>query len=165
MSDLLPLLVSHLAELLSARDWKLATAESCTGGWVAKILTDGAGSSDWFERGLVTYSDGAKVDLLGVSADSLAEHGAVSEAVAREMVIGALSHSRAQVALAITGIAGPGGGSAEKPVGTVWLAWLVEGGEPLVERRRFLGGRDAVRRQSVELALQGMVDLLTRSSA
>ena len=119
MNTALPL----LAQQLLARHWMMATAESCTGGLIAAACTDLAGSSAWFERGLVTYSNEAKTELLGVPAELIAQHGAVSEAVARAMAAGALARSQAQVAVAVTGVAGPGGGSASKPVGTVWLAW------------------------------------------
>ena len=134
-----------------------AAAESCTGGWVAKLITDIAGSSAWFDRGFVTYSNEAKQDLLGVQAATLAAHGAVSEATAREMAAGALTHSRADLAVAITGIAGPGGGSAEKPVGTVWLAWGRRGAEPEAVCHHFEGDRGAVRAQAAAEALRGLI--------
>src|SRR5512135_3018157 len=121
--DTLSMLAMQVGAGLKARGLMLATAESCTGGWVAQAVTAIAGSSDWFDRGFVTYSDAAKQEMLGVSAGTLGRHGAVSEHTAREMAAGALAHSRAQVALAITGIAGPGGGSSEKPVGMVCFAW------------------------------------------
>jgi len=145
---------------LRGKGLMLATAESCTGGWVAQAVTSVAGSSDWFERGFVTYSDTAKQEMLGVSARTLATHGAVSEETAREMARGALSHSHAQVALAITGIAGPGGGSPEKPVGMVCFAWAVTGGKLVVQTLHFKGDRESVRRQSVIAALQGVLALL-----
>jgi len=141
----------------------LATAESCTGGWVAKCCTDIPGSSRWFERGLVTYSDVAKQELLGVKAATLARHGAVSEAVAVEMVRGLLHRSRADVGVAVTGIAGPDGGSPGKPVGTVWFAWGRRIGRRIVvrtERRRFRGDREQVRRRSVLRALSGVLEQL-----
>ncbi|MGH8369528.1 MAG: CinA family protein, partial [Gammaproteobacteria bacterium] len=116
-------LAEQLARRLLERGLKLACAESCTGGWIAKCLTDIAGSSDWFERGFVTYSNSAKQDALGVSAETLSMHGAVSEQSVREMAVGVLRHSQAQVAVAVSGIAGPTGGSADKPVGTVWIGW------------------------------------------
>lgn len=145
-----------LAEALLARNWTLALAESCTGGGIAAACTDLAGSSRWFERGFVTYSNAAKQELLGVHADTLQAHGAVSEAVVREMAAGALEHSRADLALSVSGIAGPDGGSVQKPVGTVWfgLAWR-EDGELRVEARQalFAGDRAAVRRQAVAFAL------------
>ena len=137
-----------LAAQLSRRNQLLATAESCTGGWLAKVCTDRAGSSGWFERGFVTYSNAAKRELLGVQAETLARHGAVSRETVLEMVAGALAHSHAHWALAISGIAGPGGGSAEKPVGTVWFAWGGPGGWQLAREARFEGNRDAVREQA-----------------
>jgi nicotinamide-nucleotide amidase len=153
-------LARRLGERLLARGWMAATAESCTGGWIAKTLTDIAGSSAWFDRGFVTYTNEAKRDLLGVGAGTLAAHGAVSEATVREMVAGALARSRATVAVAVSGIAGPSGGSADKPVGTVWLAWGQPGGTIRAEHRRFDGDREAVRRQAVARAIQGLDDLL-----
>lgn len=154
-------LAAEVGERLAAVGMMLATAESCTGGWVAKSLTDIAGSSAWLDRGFVTYSNAAKVEMLGVSPATLEAHGAVSEAVALEMVRGALQHSRAQVALAITGIAGPGGGTSEKPVGTVWLAWGREGGEAIARCEHLAGDRGQVRAQSVRAALAGVLSLLS----
>ncbi len=145
---------------LLARGWQLAAAESCTGGWIAKLITDRAGSSQWFDRGFVTYSNAAKRDMLGVPETTLHEHGAVSEATVAAMVDGALHHSAARVALAVSGIAGPDGGSTEKPVGTVWFAWGVTDAQPVTERCCFAGDRDAVRRQAVAHALRGVIDLL-----
>jgi nicotinamide-nucleotide amidase len=153
-------LAEKVAAALIARRAMLTTAESCTGGWVSEVLTAIAGSSAWFERGFVTYSNAAKEEMLGVRAETLAQHGAVSEPVAREMALGALVHSHASVALAVTGIAGPSGGSAEKPVGTVCFAWAGAGRPARVETRRLPGDREAVRRQSVERALQGVLELL-----
>ena len=138
----------------------IATAESCSGGWVAKCLTDIAGSSGWFERGFVTYSNAAKQELLGVPAALLLSHGAVSEPTALAMAQGALQHSQAGVALALSGIAGPGGAVPGKPVGTVCFAWCEDGGRSRVETRRFAGDRDAVRRQAVARALSGLLELL-----
>jgi len=157
-------LVQRIAERLAARGALLATAESCTGGWAAQALTALAGSSSWFERGFVTYSNAAKEEMLGVRAETLARHGAVSEEAAREMALGALSRSRASVAFAITGIAGPSGGSAAKPVGTICLAWALKGGAPRSETRHFAGDREAVRRQAVERALAGVLELLDDGS-
>ena len=159
-SDTLTTLATLVGAKLRAKGLMLTTAESCTGGWVAQAVTTVAGSSDWFERGFVTYSDAAKQEMLGVSARTLAAHGAVSEETAREMAIGALAHSRAQVALAITGIAGPGGGSPEKPLGMVCFAWAMKGGAVSAETRQFKGDRESVRRQSVIAALQGVLELL-----
>ncbi len=142
---------------LRERSLTLATAESCTGGWVAQIVTHTGGSSAWFERGFVTYSNEAKMEMLGVAPATLAASGAVSEETAREMAAGALTNSRAGVALAITGIAGPTGGSPEKPVGTVCFAWCRRGEAPESEWRHFDGDREAVRRQSAIFALEGLL--------
>ena len=138
----------------------LATAESCTGGMIAAACTDLAGASDWFERGFVTYSNAAKVQCLGVPAELIETHGAVSEPVARAMAQGAVAHSAAQVALAVTGVAGPTGGSADKPVGTVWFGWQVQGATHS-ELRRFAGDRAAVRAQTVRHALARLARLLS----
>ncbi|WCM95252.1 CinA family protein [Acidovorax sp. NCPPB 2350] len=137
----------------------LATAESCTGGLIAGACTDLAGSSRWFERGFVTYSNAAKTELLGVPAALIEAHGAVSEPVARAMAEGAVRHSRAQVALAVTGVAGPSGGSADKPVGTVWFGWCVEGAT-VSEQRHFQGDRAAVRAGATGHALSRLAGLL-----
>lgn len=147
------------ARLKSARAL-LVTAESCTGGWVAQALTSVPGSSDWFERGFVTYSDDAKRELLGVRPDTLSRHGAVSEETAREMARGALERSPGTLALAVTGIAGPGGGSAAKPVGMVCFAWALKGGAVRSETCHFSGDRESVRRQSVAHVLQGVLKAL-----
>ncbi len=149
-------IVEELAAALLARGWLLATAESCTGGLIAGACTDLAGSSHWFERGFVSYSNAAKTELLGVPAELIAQHGAVSEPVARAMARGAVAHARAQVAVAVTGVAGPGGGSADKPVGTVWFGWQLPG-RTETECRRFDGDRAAVRAQTVAHALAGLV--------
>ncbi len=154
-----PALVAQAAELLQDKRWQLATAESCTGGMIAAACTDLAGSSAWFERGFVTYSNDAKTEQIGVDAALIVAHGAVSEAVARAMAEGALAHSHAQVSLAVTGVAGPGGGSADKPVGTVWFGWSV-GGRVRTERRRFEGDRAAVRSATVQHSMQTLVQLL-----
>ena len=155
-------LVARLADALRARAERLATAESCTGGLIAAACTDLAGSSDWFERGLVSYSNEAKTELLGVDAALIGAHGAVSEPVARAMAAGALAHSRADWAVAVTDIADPGGGSVEKPVGLVWLAWCRRGGEPQAERHVFPGDRAAVRGATVVRALEGLVERIPR---
>jgi nicotinamide-nucleotide amidase len=152
-------LCSELARLLRAKQWLLATAESCTGGLIAAACTDLAGSSDWFERGFVTYSNPSKVEMLGVAAPLIASHGAVSEAVARAMAQGALQRARAQVCVAVTGVAGPGGGSADKPVGTVWFAWGLPAGV-MSEVQHFAGDRAAVRAATVQHALNRLVTLL-----
>ena len=159
-SDTLTTLATLVGAKLKAQGVMFAAAESCTGGWVAQTVTAIAGSSDWFDRGFVTYSDAAKQEMLGVSARTLASHGAVSEETAREMATGALAHSRAQVAVAITGVAGPGGGSLEKPVGMVCFAWAVKDRAPGAQTRHFKGNRESVRRQSVIFALQGTLELL-----
>ncbi len=159
-SDTLTTLATLVGARLRAKGMMLATAESCTGGWVAQAITAVGGSSEWFERGFVTYSDAAKQEMLGVSARTLAAHGAVSEQTAREMAAGALAHSRAQVALAVTGIAGPTGGSPEKPLGMVCFAWALNGGAVSAVTQRFDGDRDSVRRQSVIAALQGVLESL-----
>ncbi|MFA7268797.1 MAG: nicotinamide-nucleotide amidase [Sterolibacterium sp.] len=138
----------------------LACAESCTGGWASELITATAGSSGWFDRGFVTYSNAAKQEMLGVREATLASHGAVSEETAREMALGALAHSHAQVALAITGIAGPEGGSPGKPVGTVCFAWCRDKGAVISETRCFSGNRESIRRQAVIASLQGLLSLL-----
>ena len=153
-------LAARAGRRLQRAEAMLVTAESCTGGWVAQSVTAIAGSSAWFERGFVTYSNAAKQELLGVSQKTLRKHGAVSEETAREMAAGALKRSRGTVALAVTGIAGPGGGSADKPVGTVCFAWVTKGRPPHSETRRFRGGRETVRRRSVVRALEGVLELL-----
>jgi nicotinamide-nucleotide amidase len=148
-----------LGAALKAQGLKLATAESCTGGWVAMALTAIPGSSEWFERGYVSYSNEAKREDLGVAEQTLRRHGAVSEQVACEMAAGALKRARAQVALAITGVAGPTGGTADKPVGLVCFAWA-HGSKITSETRRFDGDRESVRRQSVLHALERATELL-----
>lgn len=152
-------LITQLADALQTKGWMLATAESCTGGWIAKVCTDMAGSSAWFERGFVTYSNAAKQDMLDVQAATLANNGAVSEAVTAEMAAGALSHSRAQVAVSVSGIAGPGGGTPTKPVGTVCFGWAMENGTTRTETCHFDGDREAVRQQSVEHALRTLLQM------
>ncbi len=142
--------------LLQRGEW-LAVAESCTGGWLAQVLTAIAGSSTWFERGFVSYANVAKVEMLGVPEGTLARHGAVSEATARAMAHGALAHSQADWSVAITGIAGPGGGTPDKPVGTVCFAWAWRDGGCQAKTVCFAGDRQAVRRQSVAFALDGLL--------
>ena len=156
---LVPELCGQLADLLLNKGWLLATAESCTGGLISAACTDLAGSSHWFERGFVSYSNEAKSELLGVDTTLIAAHGAVSEAVARAMAQGAITHSRARVAVAVTGVAGPTGGSRAKPVGTVWFGFMVDG-RLSSERQRFDGDRAAVRSATVRHALQRLVQLL-----
>lgn len=155
-------LANKLGQLLCARNWKITTAESCTGGLIAGALTDVSGSSSWFEQGVVTYSNEAKQKLLGVASTVFEEHGAVSEACVLSMARGALLASGADMSVSVSGVAGPGGGSAEKPVGTVWLAWAYNGrveAEPYV----FAGQRDAVRMQAVVSALHGSIQRLERT--
>ena len=156
----MPATIEQLATVLTERQLLLATAESCTGGLIAAACTDLAGSSLWFERGFVSYSNAAKHELLGVPEALIAQHGAVSEAVARAMAQGALSHARAQVAVAVTGVAGPSGGSAAKPVGTVWFGFATPAGLTS-EVRRFDGDRAAVRRATVQHAIDRLVALLS----
>ena len=155
-------LAAQVGKLLKSHGLLLATAESCTGGGVAQAITEVAGSSAWFERGFVTYSNLAKQQMLGVTEATLKQHGAVSEAVVREMVAGALKNSTAQVALSVSGIAGPDGGTADKPVGTVWFAWGIKDGETLAQRHQLGGNRAEVRSQAVHFALQGVVNLLNK---
>jgi nicotinamide-nucleotide amidase len=146
---------------LLAQAQTLATAESCTGGWIAKTVTDVAGSSAWFDCGITAYSYEAKEALLGVRPETLLKFGAVSEETALEMVSGALTHSGASIAVAVTGIAGPGGGTTDKPVGTVWIAWKRRGHYPLMECFHFEGDRDDVRRATVAASLEGLLKILT----
>ena len=153
-------LAARVGAALLADRLKLATAESCTGGWVSQCLTAIAGSSAWFERGFVTYSNTAKQEMLGVPEASLEAHGAVSQPVAVAMAEGALRHSRADWAVSITGIAGPDGGSAEKPVGTVCFAWSSRNAGTTTETRHFAGDRPAVRAQSVAYVLAGLLERL-----
>lgn len=145
---------------LAAADAVLVTAESCTGGWIAKLLTDVPGSSSWFERGFVTYSNAAKCELLDVSEKTLAREGAVSETVAAQMASGALRASHGTIAVSVTGIAGPDGGTPDKPVGTVCFAWCERGGAPRTQRMQFAGDRAAVRLHAAQRALQGVLEHL-----
>lgn len=146
---------------LHVRQMKLAIAESCTGGWIAKAITDIAGSSAWFDRGFVTYSNAAKMDLLGVNELTLSNYGAVSAETVAEMVSGALENSpEANIALAVSGIAGPEGGIPDKPVGTVYLAWMLGEGLLHTEYRHFTGDRESIRLQTVVAALEGLLDVL-----
>jgi nicotinamide-nucleotide amidase len=157
-------LVAALAEQLGRRGWMLASAESCTGGMIAAACTDLAGSSTWFERGFVSYSNAAKTDLLGVDAALIAAHGAVSELVVRAMAFGAVRHSQAQVSVAVTGVAGPSGGTAAKPVGTVWFGFMVDG-ILSSEAMHFDGDRAAVRTATVQHALRGVLQRLPQDAA
>ncbi|BDZ72583.1 MULTISPECIES: CinA family protein [Methylophaga] len=149
--------IIQVAETLNKKHLMLATAESCTGGWVAKCCTDLAGSSSWFERGFVTYSNQAKHEQLGVKLASLDQYGAVSQLVAEEMAIGTLRHSKADISVSLTGIAGPGGGTENKPVGTVWIAWASQRDKVSSQLFQFDGDRESVRRQAVLAALSGII--------
>ena len=157
-ADLAARSAAPLADALRARGWRLAAAESCTGGLIAATCTALAGSSDWFERGFVTYSNEAKREQLGVDAALLAAHGAVSQAVACAMAAGALAHSPADVAVAVTGIAGPGGATPGKPVGLVWLATACRDGAVQAQRLQLTGDRAAVRAQTVVIALERVLE-------
>jgi len=157
--DALHALAGEVGAILQSRGQTLATAESCTGGWIAKMITDIPGCSAWFEAGMAAYSYEAKQALLGVRPETLTEHGAVSRETVLEMVSGALIHSGASVAVAVTGIAGPSGGTPDKPVGTVWIAWKRRNAYPVAELFHFHGDREGVRRQTVAAALRGLLDL------
>ncbi len=152
-------LCQELAQRLRQNRWMLATAESCTGGLIAAACTDLAGSSEWFERGFVSYSNAAKSDLLGVPSDLIRSHGAVSEPVVQAMALGAVAHSKAQVSVAVTGVAGPGGGSVEKPVGTVWFGWVIDD-QLISECQHFDGDRTQVRVATVRYALTRLLSLM-----
>jgi nicotinamide-nucleotide amidase len=154
------MLAQRVGQALAAQRLMLATAESCTGGLIAGAITDIAGSSGWFERGFVTYSNEAKLEMLGVRPETLAAHGAVSEATAAEMAQGAIANSRADFGVAVTGVAGPDGGAAEKPVGTVCFGWARKGGAVDTVTLHFAGDREAVRVATVEAALAGLLDRL-----
>ncbi len=156
-------LAQQVGVALKARALTLATAESCTGGWIGEAVTMVPGSSAWYERGFITYTNVAKHEMLGVVLATLDEFGAVSEQTVRAMAAGALANSRAQVAVAVSGVAGPSGGTPGKPVGTVCLAWARGDGEPIAETRHFAGDREAVRKQSVERALAGVLELVLKS--
>lgn len=150
-------LAAELGRLLLARRWHCATAESCTGGWIAQVLTSVPGSSGWFDRGFVTYSNQAKTELLGVSTDTLARSGAVSREVAAQMVTGAIARSAAGAAVAVTGVAGPEGGSEEKPVGTVIFGWGIAGTPVTTESMHFSGTRSEIRWQAVRHGITGLI--------
>lgn len=160
LAPVLPALTVDLAEILQKQGWLMATAESCTGGMIAAACTDLSGSSQWFERGFVTYSNAAKTEMLGVDAALIEHHGAVSEAVAQAMAQGAAARSKAQAAVSVTGVAGPSGGSADKPVGTVWFGWTTPSGT-VTQMKCFEGDRAAVRHASVVHALTRLLELLT----
>lgn len=153
-------LIKNIAQVLRAREQSLTVAESCTGGWVAKECTDAPGSSEWFERGFVTYSNVAKIEMLGVSEDTLTSYGAVSEQVVTEMAAGALRNSCAHWSIAISGIAGPDGGTSVNPVGTVWFAWMQNTHNAELSKMKFEGNRNQVRAQSVYFALERLNSLL-----
>lgn len=153
-------LAVRLGETLKERRFFLATAESCTGGWVAQIVTSVPGSSAWFDRGFVTYSNAAKREMLGVRQSTLDRHGAVSEEVVYEMAAGVFDHSGAQVSVAVSGVAGPEGGTPGKPVGTIWLAWAVRDRGRSARVAHFAGDRDMIRQQAVMSALQGSIDIV-----
>lgn len=150
-------LASQIGQVLKAREQLLVTAESCTGGWIAEVITSVPGSSAWFDRGFVSYSNLAKQQMLGVDPNIISVHGAVSEATVRAMAEGALIHSSADIALAVSGIAGPGGGSNDKPVGTVCFAWAARNGVIKTATQLFSGDRYLVRRLSVIAALNGLL--------
>jgi nicotinamide-nucleotide amidase len=152
-------LATTLGRNLCQRGWMLATAESCTGGWIGAALTAVSGSSTWFDRGFITYSNAAKTEMLGVSPDTLAQHGAVSEATVLAMARGAITRSAAHLAVAVSGIAGPTGGTTEKPVGMVCIAWALADGTTHALTQHFRGDRDAVRRQTVIAAIEGAIRL------
>lgn len=154
------MLAAQVGESLKSHGFMLAAAESCTGGGVAQAVTEISGSSEWFERGFVTYANTSKVEMLGVSEETLRIHGAVSEATTREMAEGALRRSHAHVALAVSGIAGPTGGTPDKPVGTVWFAWSLRNGATHARLHHLSGNRSEIRVQSVRIALQGVLELL-----
>lgn len=158
--DDLETLAKQVGAALKTRGWVLATAESCTGGWVGEVVTSVAGSSHWYDRGFITYTNEAKQEMLGVSVQTLAEFGAVSEPTVREMAAGALKHSRAQITLAISGIAGPGGATPGKPVGTVCIAWATRDAGGRAQTFQFHGDRAVVRRQAVLAALQGVLHMI-----
>jgi nicotinamide-nucleotide amidase len=149
-------LAQQLGQLLNSKGKKIATAESCTGGWIAQMITEVSGSSAWFDRGFVTYSNAAKMQMLGVKPETLDKFGAVSVQTATEMVTGTLAHSDADCAIAVTGIAGPDGGTAEKPVGTVFIAWADKNKDIKVVQKKLMGNRHQIRRQTVKIALEGL---------
>lgn len=153
-------LAVELGDRLRARGWMLATAESCTGGWVGHLLTSLPGSSHWYERGFITYANAAKIEMLGVPQATLESHGAVSEETAAAMAAGALKHSHAQAALAISGIAGPGGGTPQKPVGLVCYGWALEDGTVMSSTCRLDGDREEIRSRAVAAALRGLIELV-----
>ena len=154
-------LAQFVGQVMQAQQKRLVTAESCTGGWIAQALTDVPGSSLWFDRGFVTYSNAAKIQMLGVNPKTLEHYGAVSAQTVTEMVEGALLHSDADIAIAVTGVAGPSGGTEEKPVGTVFIAWASKVAGYKVIQESLSGDRQAIRRQTVILALKGLTDSIS----
>ncbi|WP_295623682.1 CinA family protein [uncultured Nitrosomonas sp.] len=158
-------LALRVGEALEQREWMLATAESCTGGWVGQAVTTVAGSSDWYERGFITYSNKSKCEMLGVQQSTLDQFGSVSPQAAQEMAIGALHRSHAQISVSITGIAGPDGGTATKPVGMVCFAWVSKDGPVQQQTHYFTGDRETIRHSAVTTALQGILDLLDNAIA
>ena len=160
MASSIELLAREVGDTLLQNHLVITTVESCTGGWVAEAITSVAGSSSWFERGFVTYSNEAKQELVGVRKETLLQYGAVSREVAREMSLGGIDASRADLAVAVTGIAGPDGGTLQKPVGTVWVAWGDRGGKVSEKLFQFDGDRESVRRSTVEQSLAGILEFL-----
>ena len=154
-------LAVELSEKLRSRGWMVATAESCTGGWVGQLLTSLPGSSQWYERGFITYANAAKVEMLGVSSETLDAYGAVSEITAAEMATGALKHSHEQATLSITGIAGPGGGTPQKPVGLVCYGWALADVTVMTSTCRLDGDREEIRARAVAAALRGLIELVS----
>ena len=155
-------LAESVGQALKQKGWLLATAESCTGGWIGEAVTAVPGSSDWFERGFITYSNAAKQEMLGVLSATLQEHGAVSEPTVLEMAAGAVNNSRAALAVSVSGVAGPAGGTAAKPVGMVCIGWCVRGSAPFAVTKHFAGDRESVRRQSVVVGLEGVLEAVSR---
>lgn len=164
MADALYSLAEEIGRRLAENRHKLVIAESCTGGWVAKCVTDVAGSSEWFERGFVTYSNQAKIEVLGVPDSELSRFGAVSRETVQKMALGALAHSDAQFAVAVSGIAGPGGGTEDKPVGTVWFAWQLAGKPCRACLHHLTGNRNTVRKKAVVIALEGILTVYDDSA-
>ena len=157
-------LAESVGQALKQKGLLLVTAESCTGGWIGEAVTAVPGSSDWFERGFITYSNAAKQEMLGVLGATLEQHGAVSEPTVLEMAAGALNNSRARVAVSVSGVAGPAGGTAAKPVGMVCIGWCVRGSAPFAVTKHFTGDRESVRRQSVVVALEGVLEAVRRET-
>jgi nicotinamide-nucleotide amidase len=154
-------LAQQLGQLLTHKGWMLTSAESCTGGWLGQTVTAVAGSSQWYDRGFITYSNLAKQEMLGVSIDTLNTHGAVSEETAREMAQGALKHSQARISVSVSGVAGPGGGTPRKPVGTVCIGWASTDGSLSSTTCRLGGDREEIRARAVAAALRGLIELLS----